>query len=331
MAERNRSIRDLNQNELDHVIYNLMNAIGASTSFEKAGRAGAIMGSEVVKANLSLPQWPPPESTPTELAWLSEPLGNSHHGRLREYSVFWTLTADGFQVWIGRTPDNPSSGSAYLTNEEVVEAVAKTYGFYLSSAQRRGNRLTILRWWASRAALPVVLLLLIPTLLLVWLLATTEMTLTDLQLIDVSTIVAYVVAVTVGYIAWLAYGSIGPMVIYCLYLVVGSAFLSLKPGWETEAKALGIMAPFIVGFWVTWWKNQDLMWMTGRQILNGRFRSTLTLVATWSVVTATAYGAHTLLRFSIDEAFGKGDVLLGFMIVIAVIALGELLRREIKR
>ena len=237
MAERNRSIRDLNQNELDHVIYNLTNAIGASKSLEKAGRAGAIMESEVVKANLSLPQWPPPESTPTELAWLSEPLGNSHHGRLREYSVFWKLTADGFQVWIGRTPDNPSRGSAYLTNEEVVEAVAKTYGFYLSRAQRRGKRLTILRRWASRAALPVVLLLLIPALLLVGLLATTETTLTDLQLIDVSTIVAYVLAVTVGYIAWLAYGSIGPMVIYCLYLVVGSAFLPLKPGWEAEAKA----------------------------------------------------------------------------------------------
>ena len=50
------------------------------------------------------------------------------------------------------------------------------------------------------------------------------------------------------------------------------------------------MAPFIVGFWVTWWKNQDL----------ADHSSTLTLVATWSVVTATAYGAHTLLRFSID-------------------------------
>ena len=331
MAELNKSMRGLNQNELDCVINRLVDAVGASTSFEKAGRAGAIMESEVVKAKLSLPQWPPPESTPTELAWLSEPLGNSPHGRLRGYSVFWQLTDEGFQVWIGRTPDKPSSGSAYLRNEEVVEAVAKTYGFYLSRAQRRGNRLTILRQRASRAVLPFVLLLLIPALLLVVLLATKETTLKDLKLIDVSTIVAYVVAVTVGYIAWFAYGSIGPMVTYCLYLVVGSAFLPLKPGWETEAKALGIMAPFIVGFWVTWWKHQDLMWMTGRQVLNGRFRSTLTIFATWSVVTATAYGAHTLLRLSIDEALGKGDVLLRFMIVIATIALGELLRREIRR
>ncbi len=331
MAEHNRSIRDLNQNELDHVINKLVDAIGASTSLEKAGRTGSIMESEVVQAKLSLPQWPPPQSTPIELAWFSEPLGTSPHGTLNGHSVFWALTDDGFQVWIGRTPYKPSSASAYLQNEEVVEAIAKTFGFYLSGALRRDNKLTILRRRVRRAMIPFILLVFIPTALLAVLLTTEETYLKDLKFNDVSTIVAYVVAVTVGYIAWLVYGSIGLMVTYCLYLVVGSAFLPLKPGWETEADGLEIVVPLIVGFWVTWWKHQDLIWMRGGQILNGRFRSTLTILATWSVATATAYGAHTLLRLSIDQAFGKGDVRLAFMIVIAAIALGELLRRELKR
>ena len=112
MAERNRSIRDLNQNELDHVINKLVDAIGASTSLEKAGRTGSIMESEVVQAKLSLPQWPPPQSTPIELAWFSEPLGTSPHGTLNGHSVFWALTDDGFQVWIGRTPYKPESTEA---------------------------------------------------------------------------------------------------------------------------------------------------------------------------------------------------------------------------
>ena len=305
MATQHLSIRDINERELDHVIKKLMDAIGATGSLEKAGRTGSVMESEVVKAKLALTQWPAPQTTATELAWISEPLGNSTYSRLYGYSVFWSQMDDGFQVWIGRTPHKPSSDSEYLRNEEILEAIAQTYSFYLSHVQRRVNRSAKLGRIIRRFGIPFTILLLIPALLLAILFATKGIPLKDLKFVDVSTIAAYVIAATVGYVSWLAYGSIGAMVTYCLFLVVGSAFLLLNPGWETEANALSVLAPLIVGFWVTWWKHQDLLWMTGSRVVSGRFRSTLTILATWAVATATAYGAHTLLRLSIDEALAQ--------------------------
>ena len=330
MNQHDRSIRDLTPDERAFVMRTLTDVVGAAPTFRRFGRSGDVRSVEAIEDLLSLPQWPAPDRTPIELAWLSKPLENPTYGRLKGYAVFWGMIDDGFAVWVARTPQKLRDKSESLCNDEVASAIAAAYGFFLSREDRNRKRLIVLRRRFLSALIPVSLILVVPAIMLWILFVTQETRLQELSFGDVSTIAAYTFAACLGYISWLLYGRIGAWIVILVSYVVGAAFLPLKPGWEQEGEGLALVIPFLVGVSVTWSKHRDLMMMTGREILDGRFRSSLTIIATWAFATATIFGAFELLRFAIDEVFVKGNTIRGIMIVIVAIALAEFLRRELR-
>ena len=124
------SIREMTKAQRGAAIRALTDAIGASDVFEQMGRAGEVVGVDDINNLLTLSDWPSADSTSMELAWLSAPLQGSSNPKFDGYSVFWSLTHDGFAVWTGRTPDRPTNEKACLRNHEVATAIAEAYGFF---------------------------------------------------------------------------------------------------------------------------------------------------------------------------------------------------------
>lgn len=334
MTHRGRTIRDLSRAERDLVIRTFAHAIGAASDWEKARASRAIVTPEDFVTQLSLKEWLSTETTAIELAWLSEPIPESEHQELNGYSVFWASEGNGFQIWIGRTPFRPSDKSAYLRNEEVLQAIIETYWIYITPQQRRTHRLAILRWRIQRALIPVLVFLVAPVIMTGIVLEGQEWRLQDLRIVDFSSTIAYSIASIAGYLAWKVYGATPMRVIYCLFILAGAAFLPLKfdgIGGTKAVNVLGIAASGLVGFWVTTWKNQRLLWLTWQEVFDDRFRSTYKITTTWAVVAVTGFGTFQVLRYAINGAFLEGNTFLFFLIAVILLALGEFLRAQIEQ
>ena len=68
------SIRELDRNARNAVIRVFATAIGASGTFAKAGVSGEVVDPETFSELLALREWPSPETTTIELAYLSQPI-----------------------------------------------------------------------------------------------------------------------------------------------------------------------------------------------------------------------------------------------------------------
>ena len=155
---REISIRELTSVEREAVIRALTTAIGAEDAFERMVHAHGVIDAETVNVLLSLPDWPPPDSSPIELAWLSAPIQGPETSRIARYSVFRSLTHDGFAVWICRTPHKPTNEDAYLRNDEVAVAVAETYGFFFSSEDRHRHNVAKAKRHLRTVLVPLLIL-----------------------------------------------------------------------------------------------------------------------------------------------------------------------------
>ena len=316
--------------ERNYVIRTLTDAIGASHDFERLGRRQHVADLETVKDLLALGEWPPTDSTPIELAWLSKPLQNPEFTGLRGYSVFWSLTDDGFAVWVSRTPHKPTAKSQFIINDEVLDGIATTFGFFLSYEDRSRHRWARFRRRFRLFGVPALLLLVAPSLMLWALLVTQELSLNELRIEHLITNIAYVIAAILLPTSWALYGPQGAYVALLVSVVVWLSFLPLKPGWETEGPGLAIVAAAFVAFHVTRTKHRDLWLMSWREILDDRFRSGVTIFGTLAVVGGAVFGVYELLRFAIDEVFITGNIFRGIMIVIVAIGLATYLTREIR-
>ena len=305
------SIRDLTPVELRSAIRALASAIGVVDALEQTARARKIVDTESVNALLSPSKWPSPDSRLLELAWLSAPVQIHDNSRIAGYSVFRSLTGDGFVIWVGRAPHRPSNKSAYLRDGEVAVAVAETYGIFLSREARRRHRMaSALRYLRT---IPVLVLAMIPAVMLGLLLATPETTVENLGFWDLYTIVAYIVAAPIAYGCWKLYGPIASAAAVMVAYVVWAAILTLKPGWEQEGPGLALVVPFCIAFYVVQFKHRDLLWstMTLKEQIKDRFRGLMTIIGTMAVVAAVVFGAYELLMLGVNEIAAKGELLRG--------------------
>ena len=308
-------------------------AIGASDVFEQMGRAGGVVSKDEVNSLLTLSDWPSADSTPMELAWLSAPLQGSGDPNLDGYSVFWSLTHDGFAVWVGRTPSRPTNRKACLCNHEVASATAEAYGFFLSSKARRDHRMSEVRRHLRTVSAPLLWLLVLPSAMFGLLLWTLDEPIREWVFWDVYTPVSYTAVSLTVYAAWKLYRS--PTACIALVMVayaVWAAVLPLKPGSEEAAKEYAIIVPLFVSIYVVQFKHRDILWaeMTWREFFNDRFRGLLTMAGTASVVAATVFGAYELLRLAVKEIVEKDDALRAGAMVVVVVALFVFLLKELR-
>ena len=331
MTRGETSIHDLDQNARNAVIHIFATAIGASSAFAKAGVSGEVLDTETLAELLALRKWPSAETTAIELAWLSQPITSDEVQELDGYSVFWATADDGFQIWIGRTPFRPPDWSAYLRNADLLLAIVETYGFYVSHEQRRDHRRALLKWRTKRTLYPIALFLVAPVVMAMILLEGRDWEIERFALSDASLLVVYGVGTSLGY-SLLRWG--GPTVspvVHIVLLLVGAAFLSIASEWIEGTELLGLSAACAAGFYVTIWKNRDLLSLSTREVADGRFQSAYAIAATWSVVTATVFGAFQVLAYAIDGAFVQGNVFLGFLIIVVVLAVAEFIRSQMAK
>ena len=326
------SIREMTKAQRGVVIRALADAIGVSDVFEQMGQTGRVSDIDEVNSLLTLSNWPSANSTATELAWLSVSLPSSRDLTFDGYSIFWSLTHNGFAVWIGRTPDRPASEKACLSNDEVATAVAEAYGFFLSPQARRDHRMSETRRRLRAVFTPLLWFLVVPSAMFGVLLATLDAPIRDWHLWDMYTLLFYVVAAPLVYVSWKLYGSIAPFALSMVAYVVWAAILPLKPGWEGEERGLAITVPFLIAIYVVQFKHRDILWatMTWREFLDDKFKGMMTMAGTASVVAATMFGAYELLRLAIKEIVEKDDMLRAGGIVVVVIALITFLLKEIR-
>ena len=315
------------------VIRALADAIGVSDVFEQMGQTGKVVSLDEVNSLLTLSDWPSADSTPVELAWLSIPLQGSRDPKLDGYSIFWSLTQDGFAVWIGRTPDRPASEKACLSNDEVATAIAETYGFFLSPQARRDHRMSEIRRRLRTISTPLLWLLVVPAVMFGILLVTLDAPMREWGIWDVYTLVFYTAAAWVVYATWKLYrSSTASIAMVMVAYAVWAAVLPLKPGSEEAAREYALLVPIFVSIYVVQFKHRDILWaeMTWREFFSDKFRGMLTMAGTASVVGATVFGAYELLRLAVKEVVEKDDVLRAGAIVVVVVALFVFLLRELR-
>ena len=234
-------------------------------------------------------------------------------------------------MWISRTPLRPSDQRAYLRNTELLTAIVEAYGFYVSHEHRHDHKRALLNWRLRRFWYPAVLVFLGPVVMGMIVLEQRDWGVEGFALLDASPVVAYFVAALLGYSLLRWGGSTIFNVAYILLLLVAAAFLAIGFDRTEITQLLGLSASCAAGFYVTTWKNWDLLWLTAREVADDRFRSIYTITATWSVVTATCFGAYQILIHAVDGAFVQGDTFLVFLIVVVVLALGEFFRSQIAK
>ncbi len=326
------SIRELDPNARNAVIRVFATAIGASNAFAKAGVSGSVLDPETFTELLALREWPSAKTTTIELAYLSQPIPSDVARELDGYSVFWATSGDGFEAWIGRTPRRPLDERAYLRNGELLAAIVEAYGFYVSDEHRRAwqrYRLKrhIMRYWFS-----VALLLLAPLVMGIVVLAQRGWRVEGFVLLDLSVIGSYLFGALVTY-SLLRWGGLTIFKVGYVLLILGAtAVLAIAFDRTELTQMLGLSASLAAGLYVTAWKNWDLLWLTAREIADGRFWSTYTIMATWAAVTSTTFGAYQVLTRAIDGTSLGGDPFLVVpFVVVAVLALGEYVRSQIAK
>ena len=326
------SIRELTRVELGVVIRAMASAIGTSDAFERMGHTGDIIDTDAFNVLLSVSEWPAPDSTPIELAWSSAPLLCGENPRIAGYSVFWSLTYNGFAVWIGQTADKPTDETACFRDHEVAAAVAETYGFFFSHKARRRHNAARTRRCLRTVLTPFLVLVMIPVGMFGIFLATEGTSVREWQFWEMYSIIAYAVAAPIVYACWKLYGPVASAVTLMVSYVVWGAVLPLKPGWEQEGPGLAIVIPFFISFQVAQFKHRDLLMatMTWRAFLDGRFRGMMTIMGTMAVVMATVFGAYELLRLAVKEIAEKGDELRAATMMVVVVALIAFLVKQIQ-
>jgi len=326
------SIRELNPDALNAVIRVFATAIGASDAFEQAGVSGSVLDIETFSELLALREWPSAKTTTIELAYLSQPILGDEVRELDGYSVFWATSDDGFELWIGRTPRRPLDERGYLRNGELVDAIVKAYGFYVSDEHRRAWKhyrwkRRVVRYW-----FPGVLLLLAPLVMGIVVLAQRGWSVEGFVWLDVSPIGAYLFG-ALGTYSLLKWGrSTIFKVGYVLLILGATAVLAIAFDRTELTQMLGLSASLAAGLFVTAWRNWDLLWLTAREIADGRFWSTYTILATWAGVTSTTFGAYQALTRAMDGTFLGGDpFLIVPVVVVVVLALAEYVRSQIAK
>ena len=257
------SIRELDPNVRSMVIRVFATAIGASSAFAKAGVSGGVLDLETFSELLALREWPSPETTTIELAYLSQPIPGDEVRELDGYSVFWATCDVGFQMWIGRTPLRPLDEKAYLRNEELLTAIVEAYGFYISHEHRRDHKHALLKWRAMRYWFPAALVLLAPVVMGIVSLAERGWSIEGLKLLDASPIGAYF---------------FGAFVTYSLLIFGATVLLAIAFDRTALTQSLGLSISLAAGLYVTAWKNWDLLWPMTREMTGGRFWSFYTIL-----------------------------------------------------
>ena len=334
LEHRQTSICEMTKAQRGAVIQALADAIGVSNVFEQMGRKGEVVGIDEINSLLILSDWPSADSTPMELAWLSIPLPDSKDLTFNGYSIFWSLTHNGFAVWIGRTPDRPASEKTCLSNDEVANAVAEAYGFFLSPQARRDHRMLETRRCLRTAFTPLLWLLVVPAAMFGVLLATLDAPVRDWRLWDIYTPAFYTAASLTVYATWKLYRSTTVSIaLVMVAYAVWAAVLPLKPGSEEAAREYAIIVPLFVSIYVVQFKHRDILLaeMTWREFFNDKFRGMLTMAGTASVVAATVFGAYELLRLAVKEIVENDDVLRAGAMVVVVVALFVFLLKELRR
>ena len=332
LEHRQTSIREMTKVQRRAVIRALADGIGVSNVFEQMGRTGKVVGIGEINSLLTLSDWPSADSTPMELAWLSIPVPDSKDLTFDGYSIFWSLTHNGFAVWIGRTPDRPTSEKTCLSNDEVATAVAEAYGFFLSPQAKRDHRVSEIRRLLRTTFTPLLWLLVVPAIMFGILLATLDAPMREWGIWDVYTPVFYTAAAWVVYATWRLYRHTATIVMVMVAYAVWAAILPLKPGSEAAAREYAVLVPFFVSFYVVQVKHRDILWreMARREYFSDKFKGMWTMAGTASVVAATVFGAYELLRLAVKEIVEKGDVLRAGAMVVIVVALFVFLSKELR-
>ena len=326
------SIRELDPNARNAVIRVFATAIGASSTFAKAGVSGAVLDAETFWELLALREWPSAETTTIELAYLSQPIPGDEVRELDGYSVFWATSDDGFEMWIGRAPLRPLDERAYLRNAELFAAIVEAYGFYVSDEHRGACKRALLKRRIVRYWFPATLLLLAPLVMGIVALAQRDWSVEGFKLLDVSPIGAYFFGAFITY-SLLTWGRSTIFRVGYVLLIFGvTAFLAIAFGRTELTQLLGLSTSLAAGFYVTAWKNWDLLWLTAREIADGRFWSVYTILATWAGVTSVTFGAYQALTRAVDGTFLGGDPFLVVpVVVVVVLALAEYVRSQIAK
>ena len=326
------AISELDSNSRNEVIRVFATAIGVSSTFAEAGVSGAVVDTETFLELLALREWPSAETTPIELAYLSQPIPGDEVRELDGYSVFWATSDDGFEMWIGRAPLRPLDERAYLRNAELLAAIVEAYGFYVSDEHRGACKRALLKRRIMRYWFPATLLLLAPLVMGIVTLAQRDWSVEGFKLLDVSPIGAsfFGACLTYSLLTW------GRSTIfklgYVLLIFGATAFLAMALGRTELTQLLGLSTSLAAGLYVTAWKNWDLLWLTAREIADGRFWSVYTILATWAVVTSATFGAYQALTRAVDGTFLGGDPFLVVpVVVVVVLALAEYVRSQIAK
>ena len=326
------SIRELDSNSRNAVIRVFATAIGASSAFAEGGVSGAVLDLETFSELLALREWPSAETTTIELAYLSQPIPGDEVRELDGYSVFWATSDDGFEMWIGRAPLRPLDERAYLRNAELLTAIVEAYGFCLSDEHRRAYKGALLKWRIMRYWFPATLLLLAPVVVGIVVLAHRDWSVAGFKLIDAIPIGGYFFGAFATYCLLRWGGSTIFRVGYVLFIFGATAFLAIAFGRTELTQLLGLSTSLAAGLYVTAWKNWDLLWLTTREIADGRFWSVYTILATWAGVTSVTFGAYQALTRAVDGTFLGGDPFLVVpVVVVVVLALAEYVRSQIAK
>lgn len=326
------SIRELDPTTRSAVIRVFAEAIGAASTLAEAGVAGEVVSLEAFRELLGLREWPSAEATMIELAYLSRPIPGDEVGELDGYSVFWATRDDGYEVWIGRSAVRPSDRKAYLRNKELLVAVVEAYGFYVSDGHRRDWTRYRLKRRVVRFWLPAAVWLLIPVIMGIVMVAERGWSVGDFELIDASLVGAYLFGSGVTYCLLRWGGSTPFRVGYVLVFFGANIFLAIAFDRTELTQSIGLFMSLVAGLYVTAWKNWDLLWLNGRDVLEGRFVSLYAILATWAGVASATFGAYQALTRAVDGTFLGGDPYLVVpVIVVGVLVLAEYVRSQIAK
>lgn len=160
------SIRDLDSEELRHVITTFARRIGFASSYEIRS-TWQVMSTDDFIELLSLDNWPGAEATKEDFFWCSQPLRHKDFGRLDEYSVYWQKVSKDVRLWIAREPAVPTNSAHIYNARDLFYSLVSSCKIYLSdeyshdhARAMRKFRIDLFKWHLKRM-IPTVLFILI--------------------------------------------------------------------------------------------------------------------------------------------------------------------------
>ena len=333
MATTDLSINELTPKERHVVLRTLLRTIGADTSLEALAKSKEWVQAEKVLGTLNLPNWPTSQATPTELAWLSEPLPHHEFSRLRGYSVFWSFSSD-LEVWIGRTSHRPRDASSLLLGAALLGAIIHMYGFKLQGHNRYNASVFLRKSLRGRIALYLFILLVPAVVIFTYLYFQYGLTLrTYLPVLTFFVSFLYT-RFALKYLPKDTFLLLWPLAIYFVSPYIFHNPSEYEPfGSDVDyPHVTGISVSLVLATWVVMLKATPAQLMESwEEIIRNRFRYLREVLALISVVTVTGYTAYVLHTFVLYQVLVEGNMMFLFLIVFGVIALFEFLHRMLKR